>query len=93
MLARLNDNNNDINSQIRLIILILKQQIFNLNSSIIDLAISVFNKQLKQLLKMENKFDNFLKNKIVFVFTSIKMQKFLNAIIINAVSCAIDLYL
>jgi len=90
VLACLNNNSKDINSQIRLTISILKQQILNLNSSIIDLIISNFNKQLKQSLKIKSKLDNFFKKKIVFVFILIKTQKLLNAITIKNISCTID---
>ena len=65
----------------------------NLNNFIINLVISNFNKQLKQSLKIENKLNNFLKNKIIFVFILFETQKLLNATTIKNASCTINLYL
>jgi len=62
----------------------------NLNNFITNLVISSFNKQLKQSLKMKNKLNDFLKNKIIFAFTSLKAQKLLNAITMRDASCAIN---
>jgi len=93
VLAYLNNNNKNINLQIHLIILILEQQILNLNNFITNFIISNFDKQLKQSLKIENKLNNFLKNKIIFVFILFKTQKLLNAITIRNASCAISLRL
>lgn len=37
-----------------------------------------FDKHLKHALKIEDKLDNFLKNKVIFQMTSIKLSRLLN---------------
>ncbi len=90
VLAHLNDDDKDMDSQIRLAIPILRQQVLNLNSSITNLVTDSFNKQLEQSLKMEGKLDDFLEGKIAFAFTPIKAQKLLNAAAVRDAPCAID---
>ena len=66
-----------MNSQIRTAIFILNQQMLNLNNFMIVLIIESFEKQHKQATKIKNKLNDFLKNKIIFIITSMKNQKLL----------------
>ena len=61
----------------------------NLNSFMIALIIEDFEKQYKQATKMKNKLNNFLKNNIAFIITSMKNQKLLTTTTI-AISIFID---
>ena len=51
---------------------------FNLNSSLNILMIESFKKQQKQSVKIENKLNDFLKNKIAFTMILMKRQKLLD---------------
>ena len=51
---------------------------FNLNNSLNALMIESFEKQQKQNVKIENKLNDFLKDKIAFIMTSMKRRKLLN---------------
>ena len=48
---------------------------FNLNNSLNILMTEIFEKQQEQSVKIENKLNDFLKNKIVFTMTSMKRRK------------------
>ena len=91
MLVCLNNQNKDIDSQIQIAISILDQQILNLNSSITSLIINDFDKHFEYTLKIEDKLDNFLENKIVFQIISIKLSKLLNTTILIDISLSINL--
>ena len=76
MLKHFNDDDKNLNSQIRIAISILKQQILNLNVFLIDLINKSFKKQKEIIVTIVNKLDNFLKSKIIFTMTFVKRKHF-----------------
>ena len=78
VLSRFENKDRNLNSQVRTIISILNQQMFNLNSSLNVLIIENFEKQQKQSVKIESKLNDFLNDKIAFIMTSMKRRKFLD---------------
>ena len=77
VIARLDDKDRDMNSQIQLAIPLLGQQVLNLDASLSSLIAGGFNQQREQAEKLEGKLDDFLDGKITFELTPIKRQKVL----------------
>jgi len=79
-----------MDSQSRIAISILGQQVLNLSSSITGLITNGFDKHLEHALKIEGKLDDFLEGKIAFQMISVKLSRLLNTATLIDTSLSID---